>query len=102
MFIRLEQMSNQMSSQVDFKLQIPQFIRDIFWREYGGDDNGLFVDDKPFLLRKKDMNLAESIFKKKLQFLNPIVYVTPETDTGHYKIDCYDEIRQKDFKGFSY
>lgn len=90
MFIRLEQMSNQMSSQVDFKLQIPQFIRDIFWREYGGDDNGLFVDDKPFLLRKKDMDLAESIFKKKLQFLNPIVYVTPEADTGHYRIDCYE------------
>lgn len=88
LFIQLEQMSSQISGQVDFQFQIPQFIRDIFWREYGGIDHGVRVDDKPLILRKSNMDLATQILSHKLCLLNPVVYITPERNTGSYLIDC--------------
>ena len=88
LFIRLEEMSHQISGHISFSLEIPSLLRDIFWQEYGGNDNGLFVDDKPVLLRKSDMKLVQSIFVENNEFLNPVLYVGLDETTGKPLLDA--------------
>lgn len=91
MFIRLEKSLVKASAQQDFKVRIPRLMREIFWREYGGLDHGILTDDKAYIIRKKDIVLAEDILGRKIEFFNPIVYVSAIESTGHYNVD-YDRL----------
>lgn len=91
MFIRLEKSLAKASAQQDFKLQIPKLMREIFWREYGGLDHGILTDDKAFILRKKDVDLATDILTSKIEFFNPIVYVSVVESNGRCNVN-YDKL----------
>lgn len=91
MFIRLEKSLAKASAQHDFKLQIPKLMREIFWREYGGYDHGILTDDKAFILRKKDVDLATDILTSKIEFFNPIVYVSVVESNGGCNVN-YDKL----------
>lgn len=68
-------------------IRIPNLMKDIFWNEYGGIDNGLVTDDKPYFLKKTDIELATKIVNQELDFYNPIVYVSPNSVTGYYEVN---------------
>ena len=87
LFIRLEEMSKEISGRVSFCLEIPSLLRDVLWQEYGGNDKGLLVDDKPFLLRKSDLDLMQNIFVENNGFLNPVLYVGLNETTGKPLLD---------------
>ena len=89
MFIRLEKSLLRATFQRDFNMKIPRLMREIFWHEYGGMDHGLLTDDKSFILRKKDVDLANDILSYNVEFFNPIVYVSTIKDTGRYILN-YD------------
>lgn len=91
MFIRLEKSLAKASAQQDFKLQIPKLMREIFWREYGGLDHGILTDDKAFILRKKDVDLATDILTSRIEFFNPIVYVSVVESDGRCNVN-YDKL----------
>ena len=68
-------------------VKIPNLMKDIFWNEYGGIDNGLITDDKPLFLKKTDIELAKKIVNQEIDFYNPIVYVSPNSVTGYYEVN---------------
>lgn len=68
-------------------VRIPNVIRSIFWNEYGGDDNGIITDDKPLILRKDSIDFIADILSQKIQFLNPIVYVSACNNSGIYDLN---------------
>ena len=69
------------------KVHIPNVYKDIFWHEYNGDDNGLLVDYKPYILRRSDVELAKRIIQCTGSFQNPVVYVSSNS-FGYYSINC--------------
>lgn len=68
-------------------VDIPEPIKQLFWNEYGGDDNGLITDSSPIVLRKTDAEKAKAILDNADKYLNPIVYVSPIQATGDYNVD---------------
>ena len=68
-------------------VKLPILMKTIFWNELGGIDEGLITDDKPYFLRKTDMELAKNIINQTVDFCNPIVYVSPNSVTGHYDVN---------------
>ena len=61
----------------DPELKVPNILKTIFWDEYGGMDGSFVTDNKALVFRKSDVKLAESIVKKQVEMINPIVYVSP-------------------------
>lgn len=68
-------------------VKLPILMKDVFWNEYGGIDGGLVTDDKPYFLRKNDIELAKGIIRQTLDFCNPVVYVSPNSSTGYYSVN---------------
>ena len=62
------------------------FLKKIFWEEYGGQDEDIWTDDKPVLIRKKNINIAGNVLLHKKQYLNPVVYVSPYAN-GEYPVN---------------
>lgn len=82
MFIRTEKFLSEMSMHVDLSYECPYVMQELFWREYGGMDHGLFTDDKPFLIRKNDVTFASDVLLSKIRFVNPVVYVSMNDAMG--------------------
>lgn len=88
MFIRLEKSLFQAAGD-DFVLtEIPRVMKELFWREYGGDDHGILTDDRPYQIRKADVDFANRVLSGDIRFFNPIVYVSVDRNTGSCAIDC--------------
>lgn len=87
MFIRLEKEMKEGTISFEKTWNLPRLMRQIFWDEYGGDDNGIQTDDKPTLLRKRDIQHVCDIASGKATHINPIVYVSPYQDSGKYSIN---------------
>lgn len=94
MAVQLEKEQLQATVTQDKSFFVPRLMKDIFWHEYGGDDNGLMTDDKAYILRKSDVKFASDILNRKIPFLNPIVYVTPYLNSGNYSVN-YDKIARE-------
>lgn len=69
-------------------VRVPNVIKSLFWNEFGGDDNGIITCGDPITLRKSDVALAKKIIDNSGDFLNPVVYVSPQSGTGHYDVNC--------------
>jgi hypothetical protein len=69
-------------------VRIPNLLKTIFWNEYGDSDGCLPTDNKAITIRKNDVSLAASIVNQTTQFLNPIVYVSPNNQSGSPELDC--------------
>lgn len=94
MAVQIEKEQLQATVTQDKSFFLPRLMKDIFWHEYGGDDNGLMTDDKAYILRKSDVKFASDILNRKISFLNPIVYVTPYLNSGNYSVN-YDKIARE-------
>lgn len=77
----------------DPELKVPNILKTIFWDEYGGMDGSFVTDNKALVFRKSDVKLAESIVKKQVEMINPIVYVSP-SQNGLYDVN-YDFLAQE-------
>lgn len=64
---------------------IPKVVKQMFWMEYVGDDNGLPVDDHVIWMRRKN---AKDLFAKIVQgdYLQPVVYVSSMEQTENHLI----------------
>ncbi len=90
-----EKLFKQMTlSQGRDNVRLPILLKDIFWCEYGGNDNGVSTDNKAFILRKDDVALGVKILESLKDFRNPIVYVSPHSQTGYYELN-YDYVAQE-------
>ena len=67
----------------------PTLINPFFWGEYGGIDGDLLTDNRALILRKNNVELGQKLFSGKLEFINPVVYVSCFGDTGNYSVN-YD------------
>lgn len=94
MAVQLDKEQLEATLSQDKSFQIPRLMKDVFWHEYGGDDNGLLTDDKAYIIRKSDVELAKNIITRKVSYLNPIVYVTPYLVSGNYSVN-YDKIARE-------
>lgn len=70
------------------RINLPVIMKDIFWNEYGAMDACLPTEDKPFVFRKSDVDLAVGIVQNKYDFMNPVVYVSPDMHNGSYTVNC--------------
>ena len=73
---------------------VPQVIRSLLWQELGGLDNGILTDDNATVIRKTDASEIRKSMIRMNQFINPVVYVSPESATGGYILD-YNELASK-------
>lgn len=89
-----ERVNNSISlSPYTAPIMLPNLLKSIFWNEYGGFDNGLLVDNKAIIIRKDNIDLACKVVKQELSFDNPIVYVSPNMQSGLYDVN-YDFLAQ--------
>lgn len=79
--------SVSLDSSDDISVNMPNILKDIFWNEYGGDDNGILTDIRPIILRKSDIDLGVKILTNRDSFTNPVVYI-PCPRNGEYPVDC--------------
>jgi len=77
----------------DPELKVPNLLKNIFWDEYGDMDQNLMTDNKALVLRKSDIKLATSIINHEMNYMNPVVYVSP-SQNGHYEVN-YDFLAQE-------
>lgn len=75
-----------LSVQDSKKVRLPKMLRSIFWNEYCGYDHGLSIDDKAFVIRKNDIDLAASIVNQSVDFDMPVIYVSPD-DMSRYSVN---------------
>ena len=72
------------------KLPVPRCLYELLWQDFGGDDNGLRISDRPLRLRKSDVPMMTKILKRNLCPEKPIIYITPSQSTGDYVFDAYE------------
>lgn len=72
------------------KLPVPRCLYELLWQDFGGDDNGLRISDRPLRLRKSDVPMMTKILKRNLCPEKPIIYITPSQSTGDYAFDAYE------------
>lgn len=94
MSVQLEKEYCQATVSKDKSFALPQLLKEVFWNEYGGNDNGLMTDDKAYIIRKSDVQMAYDIITKQMSCLNPIVYVSPYAASGNYAVN-YDRIARE-------
>lgn len=87
MQIRLAREQKRATAEQDFNFRIPWVLRQILKEGYGGEDSGLLVDDKPFYLNLKDLELGVKCILSPSCFIMPIVYVSKPFYTDGYLLD---------------
>lgn len=68
------------------KVRLPKLLRAVFWNELCGDDHGLSIDDKPFILRKNDIEIAKQIVSQEVEYDMPVIYVSSD-DMNRYAVN---------------
>lgn len=89
MSVQLDRSLRCPSVQPESVPEIPYVIRNMFWEEYGGVDHDVVMDDKPYRIRKENVEFVESVLANKIELFNPVAYVAVNRDTGEYPVDCY-------------
>ena len=78
--------STGMNASIQTGAKLPKVLRSIFWNEFCGEDNGLRIDDRPYVLRKQDVPFAVEVLNNKNQYDLPIIYVSPDK-SGRYSLN---------------
>ena len=79
-------------SEDDFVFELPSLLKELFWQEYVGKDNGLVLDNRAYILKKNDVDWIKDVLVGKKKYDNVVVYVQATQD-GNYKVN-YDKIAQ--------
>lgn len=66
---------------------VPNLIKPFFWGEYAGYDGEIFTDNKSLIIRRDNIKLSKQLFMNELDFMNPIVYVSCNEETGNYSVN---------------
>lgn len=66
---------------------VPNLIKPFFWGEYAGYDGEIFTDNKSLIIRRDNIQLSKRLFMNELDFMNPIVYVSCNEETGNYSVN---------------
>lgn len=85
--IRLAREQRRATSEQNFNFRIPWILRQMLKEGYGGEDNGLLVDDKPFYLDVENLELGVQCILAPSRFIMPIVYVSKPFYTEGYLLD---------------
>lgn len=67
---------------------IPNLLKEIFWNEYGDDDNGIMTDNLPYRFRKNDVDWVVDVLHGAKTYMNPIVYVSVASKMNIPLVDC--------------
>ena len=55
-FLQVNQAMMTLQSDVEFEFQMPRFLQEFFACEFGGDDEGLTVDNQPIVLHRNGVH----------------------------------------------
>lgn len=87
MQIRLAREQRRATAEHNLKFRIPWVLRQMLKEGYGGEDNGLLVDDKPFYLDMGNLELGTQCILSPRSFIMPIVYVSKPFYSDDYLLD---------------
>lgn len=77
----------------DFVFELPSLLKELFWQEYVGEDNGLILDNRAYILKKNDVDWIKDVLFGKKKYENVLVYIQANSD-GTYRVN-YDKIAQE-------
>lgn len=86
-FLQVNQAMMMLQSDVEFEFQMPRFLQEFFACEFGGDDEGLTVDNQPIVLHRNDTELFTNLFTAKSKHMLPVVYVPVFSDDDEKAFD---------------
>lgn len=86
-FLQVDQDMMLLQNDAEFEFQMPRFLQDFFACEFGGDDDGLTVDNQPIVLHRNDTKLFTNLFTSKSKHMLPVVYVPVLSDDGEKVFD---------------
>lgn len=86
-FLQVNQAMMTLQSDVEFEFQMPRFLQEFFACEFGGDDEGLTVDNQPIVLHRNDTELFTNLFTAKSKHMLPVVYVPVFSDDDEKAFD---------------
>lgn len=87
MQIRLAREQRRATAEQNLKFRIPWVLRQMLKEGYGGEDNGLLVDSKPFYLDVDNLELGAQCILSPRSFIMPIVYVSKPFNSDEYLLD---------------
>lgn len=86
-FLQVDQDMMLLQNDAEFEFQMPRFLQDFFACEFGGDDDGLTVDNQPIVLHRNDIKLFTNLFTAKSKHMLPVVYVPVLADDDEKVFD---------------
>lgn len=86
-FLQVDQDMMLLQNDAEFEFQMPRFLQDFFACEFGGDDDGLTVDNQPIVLHRNDTKLFTNLFTAKSKHMLPVVYVPVLADDDEKVFD---------------
>lgn len=86
-FLQVDQDMMLLQNDAEFEFQMPRFLQDFFACEFGGDDDGLTVDNQPIVLHRNDIKLFTNLFTAKSKHMLPVVYVPVLSDDDEKVFD---------------
>ncbi len=86
-FLQVDQDMMLLQNDVEFEFQMPRFLQEFFACEFGGDDDGLTVDNQPIILHRNDTKLFTNLFTAKSKHMLPVVYVPVLSDDDEKVFD---------------
>lgn len=87
MQIRLAREQRRATAEQDANFRLPWILRQLLKEGYGGKDNELPVEDKPFFIDMKNWKLGAHCIMNADRFLMPIVYVSMPFYSDEYFLD---------------
>lgn len=81
------------------KRNMPKLLSLLFWNEYGADDIDIPTSCDPYYIKKSNLDIAVKIFQEN-HYLNPIVYISPDCNSGKYSVDS--DLLAKQLQGFAH
>ena len=87
MQIRLAREQRRATAEQNLNFRVPWVLRQLLKEGYGGVDNGLLVDDKPFYLDDGNLELGAQCILSPSNFIMPIVYVSKPFYSDEYLLD---------------
>lgn len=91
MQIRLAREQRRATAEQNSNFRIPWVLKQIIKDGYGGDDNGLLVNNTPFYLNMSNLDIGVQCILTPSKFIMPIVYVSMPFYSNEYLLDV-DEL----------